>query len=186
MPINIKTVTDSELAIMSLLVEKPMHGYQIEQTIVDRGMREWTTIGFSSIYYILEKLKKLGWLAGSIEIGDGKGPARQIFSLTTKGKENWEKAILIALAHPSRNNSNFQLGLSNLVFLEKQQIISALENYLKELAQKYLELSVKKERQKVYLPWNVLAMFDLSLTQIKSQLDWLKNFIDSIRNRNSI
>lgn len=186
MPRNFKTITDAELTVMSLLVEKPMHGYQIEQTIVDRGMREWTSIGFSSIYYILEKLKKLGWLTSSIEIGDGKGPARQTFSLTTKGKENWEKAILIALSHPSSNNSNFQLGLSNLVYLEKQQIISALENYQNELAQKYLELSVKQERQKVFLPWNVLAMFDLSLTQIKTKIDWLKNFIDAINSRNFI
>ena len=186
MPKSKKIVTDAELAVMSLLVEKPMHGYQIEQTIVDRGMREWTTIGFSSIYYILEKLKKLDWLTTRIEIGDGKGPARQIFSLTAKGKEIWGKAILATLSHPSKNNSNFQLGLSGLVHLEKQQIISALENYKNELTQKLLELSEKQERQKIDLPWNVLAIYDLSLIQIRTELNWLTNFLDIIRNRNFI
>ena len=40
MPHKIKTVTDTELAIMSLLAEKPMHGYQIEQIIEESGMRD--------------------------------------------------------------------------------------------------------------------------------------------------
>ena len=91
MPRKTKTVTDAELAVMSLLAEKPMHGYQIEQIIEERGMREWTNIGFSSIYYILEKLRKIGWLKNVLESGEGKGPARQIFSLTNTGRDAWER-----------------------------------------------------------------------------------------------
>lgn len=184
MPEKSKSITNAELAVMSLLVEKPMHGYQIEQTIEDRGMREWTTIGFSSIYYILEKLKKLGWLASNLEISTGKGPARQIFTLTNKGKENWKKAVLKTLTHPSMINSNFQLGLSILAYLDKKTIISALENYQKELTRKYLELSEKQDKQKVTLPWNVLAMFDLSMTKLNTEIDWVQNFINDFRNRN--
>jgi hypothetical protein len=37
------------LAILSLAVEKPRHGYEMEQVIEGRGMREWTEVGFSSI-----------------------------------------------------------------------------------------------------------------------------------------
>jgi DNA-binding PadR family transcriptional regulator len=48
-------MTNAELAILSLVVEKPRHGYQIEQVIEERGMREWTEVGFSSIYYLLKK-----------------------------------------------------------------------------------------------------------------------------------
>ena len=44
-------MTNAELAVLSLVVEAPRHGYEIEQAIAERGMREWTEIGFSSIYY---------------------------------------------------------------------------------------------------------------------------------------
>ena len=50
-------MTNPELAILSLIAEKPRHGYDIEQVIEARGMREWTEIGFSSIYYLLNKLE---------------------------------------------------------------------------------------------------------------------------------
>ena len=45
-------MTNAELAILSLIAEQPRHGYQIDQVIQERGMREWTEVGFSSIYYL--------------------------------------------------------------------------------------------------------------------------------------
>ena len=53
-------MTNAELAVLSLLVEQPRHGYEIERVIEERGMRDWTEIGFSSIYYVLGKLEKRG------------------------------------------------------------------------------------------------------------------------------
>jgi len=183
MPRKTKTVTDAELAVMSLLAEKPMHGYQIEQIIEERGMRDWTNIGFSSIYYILEKLRKINWLESALEYGEGKGPARQIYSLTTAGRSAWKKAAINALSNPFRSNSNFQLGLSNLLHLEKSQIIPALEKYVKKLEQKYQRVSEKLTDQGEDLPWNASAMFDLSLAQIKTELNWVKAFIEKVRLR---
>ena len=60
---SIETLTNTELAILGLVAEQPKHGYQIEQDIAARGMRDWTEIGFSSIYYVLNKLE-VGRMAG--------------------------------------------------------------------------------------------------------------------------
>ena len=166
---------------MSLLAEKPMHGYQIEQIIEERGMRDWTNIGFSSIYYILEKLKKIGWLESVLEYGEGKGPARQIYSLTNTGMDVFKKTVISALSHPHRSSSNFQLGLSNLLLLEREQIISALKDYVNELEQKYQQILEKSTKYGGNLPWNASAMFDLSLTLIRTKLDWVKAFIEKVR-----
>ena len=43
-------MTDAELTILSLVAEGPRYGYEIQQLIDQRGLREWLTIGFSSIY----------------------------------------------------------------------------------------------------------------------------------------
>ena len=59
-------MTNKELAILGLVAEGPGYGYQIEQVIEERGMRNWTEIGFSSIYYILNKLEKEGWLTSEL------------------------------------------------------------------------------------------------------------------------
>ena len=43
-------MTRADLAVLALVAEEPRYGYQIEGIIAKRGMREWTEIGFSSIY----------------------------------------------------------------------------------------------------------------------------------------
>ena len=50
-------INERELAILGLLCEKPLYGYTIEKIIEERGMRHWTDIGFSSIYYVLKRLE---------------------------------------------------------------------------------------------------------------------------------
>ncbi|HUV26505.1 MAG TPA: PadR family transcriptional regulator, partial [Anaerolineales bacterium] len=60
-------MTNAELAILSLIAEQPRHGYDIEQVIEARGMREWTEIGFSSIYYLLNKLEKDGMIESHLQ-----------------------------------------------------------------------------------------------------------------------
>ena len=55
-------LTDAELVILSLILEQPQHGYQIEQQITMRNMRTWTDLSTSSIYYIIGKLNEKGFI----------------------------------------------------------------------------------------------------------------------------
>ena len=71
----------TEELILGILAEQPCHGYQIEKLIEERGMRKWTDVGFSSIYYILEKLEKKG-LAESVPT---KGKDKKEYKITKSG-----------------------------------------------------------------------------------------------------
>jgi DNA-binding PadR family transcriptional regulator len=175
--------TNAELAVLNLLAEQPMHGYQIEQTIEARGMREWTEIGFSSIYYILEKLRSRGCVESRMEQSVGKGPARQVFSLTPTGFAIFRQAALDALANPSRTFSNFQIGLAALPMFEKEEILGSLRNYQGTLKNKLQELKTKTASYGPGLPWHVASMFDLNISQLRFELDWLEKFISSIESR---
>lgn len=171
-----KNVTNAELALMSLLAEKAMHGYEIEQVIEQRGMREWTSIGFSSIYYLLEKMRKLGWLARKLKHSEIGGPAKQIYSLTGIGHSIWEKAIIEALSHPKSINNQFQIALSVIPLLDKVEVSNALATYAAELQMTIEKLRLKLDGYGPHAPWHVSAMFDLSITQLSANLDWVQEF----------
>jgi DNA-binding PadR family transcriptional regulator len=183
MPAKPRLSTNAELAVLCLLAEQPMHGYQIEQTIESRGMREWTEIGFSSIYYILDKLRSRGCVESRTEQVAGKGPARQVFSLTPTGYEIFRQAALNALASPVRTFSNFQIGLAALPLFEKDEILDSLRSYQNMLKEKHEELTKKVASFGVILPWHIAAMFDLDLAQLHCELDWLDKFISSVESR---
>jgi DNA-binding PadR family transcriptional regulator len=89
-------MTNAELAILSLIVEKPRHGYELEVVIEQRGMREWTEVGFSSIYYLLKKLEKEGLVVGRLEQLPGRGPARKVYQATPAGRAAWQEAAVDA------------------------------------------------------------------------------------------
>ena len=183
MAVKPRQATNAELAVLILLAEQPMHGYQIEQTIEGRGMREWTEIGFSSIYYILDKLRSRGFVKSRIEPAEGKGPTRQIFSLTPTGHEVLHQAALNALASPTRTYSNFQLGLAALPMVDKTEILDSLRGYQVMLKNKYKELKEKSTGFGPNLPWNAAAMFDLDLAQLQCEMDWLEKFISTVESR---
>jgi hypothetical protein len=113
----------------------------------------------------------------------GKGPARQVFSLTPTGHEIVRQAALNALASPVRTFSNFQIGLAALPMFEKDEILASLRSYQSMLMDKHTELTKKSASYGVSLPWHIAAMFDLDLAQLHCELDWLEKFISAVELR---
>jgi len=166
-------MTNAELAILSLVAEAPRHGYQIEQVIEQRGMREWAEVGFSSIYYVLNKLGKGGLVEGRTERQAGRGPARKVYHITPAGEEELRASVLDALSTPRRSTSSLQLGLANLTSISKPEALAGLSQYRDALAARLEHVEATRESQQP-LPYFVEAMFSYSITMIEAELKWIK------------
>ncbi len=173
-------MTNAELALLSLVVEGPCHGYDIERMIVDRNMRDWTDIGFSSIYYVLDKLEKAALVTSTRLPAPGRGPARRVYTATETGIAEWQRESLAALAGPARRPTVFQLGLSALPALDKAELAEALASHENDLEG---QLDLLAERSTRDLPFNVSAVFDLAITQTEAELEWIRRFAAELRRR---
>jgi DNA-binding PadR family transcriptional regulator len=172
-------MTHTELAILSLIVEKARHGYEIEQVIVERGMREWTDIGFSSIYYILRKLEKEQLVTARLDDSEGRGPARKVYEVTAAGRHAWHEATLAVLSRPQRQPSPLQLGLANLFALPNEEALTALRAYREAQQAQREQVLARREGQRPLHPY-VAAMFDHALALLAAELGWLDNFIQQM------
>lgn len=179
-------MTNAELVILSLIAEKPRHGYEIEVVIEDRGMREWTEVGFSSIYYILKKLDKAGLITGHMELPEGQGPARKVYRLTPQGHEAWRKSTIEALSTPVPYYSPFRIGLSNLPGLSTTEALGSLHSYREALAAQLEHVRERWTSQQSRLPYHVDALFDLSLTLLDAELSWVSSFIEQLEQKEGI
>lgn len=168
-------MTNAELAILGLVVEEPRHGYEIEQVIEERGMREWTEIGFSSIYYLLKKLQREGLVEGTLEEAE-RGPARKVYRTTAAGREALVAGTLEALSVPKRCYSPLLLGLSHLPAIPPAGARAALEEYRAALVQRLQNVQEDWDRKRP-LPYSVDAMFDHSLTMVRTELRWVDEFM---------
>jgi len=172
-------VTNAELAILSLVAEQPRHGYEIEQIIEERGMRDWTELGFSSIYYLLKKLEQQGLIESALEVA-ARGPARKVYHITSEGQAAFQTAALAVLSEPQQVCSPFILGLSNLMALPPAQILAALEHYQQALNERLAHVRQRKI-QAGMLPPLVMPVFDYSLAMIESELQWIGAFIEQFK-----
>ena len=172
-------MTNAELAILSLIAEQPRHGYDIEQVIEARGMRNWTEIGFSSIYYLLSKLEKAGLIKGQLQQPGGKGPARKVYSITQQGRGAQMEAVIIALSTPQSGSSPFLLGLSNFPILPREQVLVALNSYATQLEGSLNHMLGRAGEQRPLPPF-VEAMFDYSKILAGAELNWIRNFLQEV------
>jgi DNA-binding PadR family transcriptional regulator len=171
-------MTNAELAIISLIAEQPRHGYEIEQVIEDRGMREWTEIGFSSIYYLLKKLEREGLIEGQLEEAE-RGPARKVFRVTPAGAEVRHTALLETLSVPWHGAPPLMLGIGNLPALAPAEAQAALRQYCETLKERLAQVRARREAQQP-LPYFVDAMFDYTVTVGEAELRWVEKFIRQI------
>src|SRR5438132_13569140 len=79
-------LTTPDLVLLSLLAERPMHGYQANLELERRCIRDWAAISRPQIYYSLEKLSAAGLIRASGDREAAAGPERSVFETTAKGR----------------------------------------------------------------------------------------------------
>jgi len=79
-------LTTPDLVLLSLLAERPMHGYQANLELERREIRDWAGISRPQVYYSLEKLARAGMIRASETREPAAGPERSTFETTAKGR----------------------------------------------------------------------------------------------------
>lgn len=172
-------LTDSELLLLGLVAEMPRHGYELEQVIETRGMREWTQIGFSSIYFVLGKLEK----SGLIQTGARTGTkTRKTFSITSEGNEVLLAQTIVALERYRPTYSSLLLGMIHWPALSRKSALTALEDRLSSIAAETERLECLR-RQRQPLPDHIEALFDFSASQLATESNWIATTLDYMRNK---
>jgi len=170
-------LTTAELTLLGLLVEKPRHGYELEEVITERGMREWTEVGFSSIYYLLAKLRDRGLITEvdtpAATPRSGRGKARKVYGPTADGRQVCATAAEAAVAELRPVYPHILVGLANQPAIPPERLRAALASRAEAVADKIAEINAAVQPD---VPRFVRAIFDYSLTQLKAEQQWLSAY----------
>lgn len=174
-----KELTNAELLLLGLVAEMPRHGYELDKEIERRGMRQWTPIGFSSVYFVLGKLEKKGLVSAKKPAGV---KARKTFDLTAKGRRK-------LLAQTQANLSNYQPTYSSVLpgmihwpVLEREEALGALKGRAETVEAELLRVrSIQRETQP--LPDFVDALFEFSIGQLTAEVEWIVRTLDYMQTK---
>ncbi|MEE9330456.1 MAG: PadR family transcriptional regulator [Parvularculaceae bacterium] len=171
--------TDAELLLLGLVAEMPRHGYELEQVIEERGMRQWTQIGFSSIYFVLGKLQKAGFVAAKKPAGP---KSKKTFAITSAGREALAVQTLDALRNVRPTYSSVLIGMIHWRTVDHGSALGALKARKAAVTGESERLErIRFQRQP--LPDFVEALFDFSAGQLEAEKEWITSTLDYMQTK---
>ncbi|MEU9364661.1 PadR family transcriptional regulator [Streptomyces avermitilis] len=165
------------LAVMVLLTEKPMHPYEIAQTLRRRGKDTTTKINYGSLYTVVQNLEKHGFVEVAEVQRQGNRPERTLYGITDAGREEATEWLSDLLAVPAREYPIFETALSLLGVLHPDEVTRLLDERLTQL-----EVQVASARgglEKLYetLPRLFLVETEYQLHMVEAQAEWVRGFL---------
>jgi DNA-binding PadR family transcriptional regulator len=175
----VQAITDAELLVLGLVAEMPRHGYQLDRVIEERGMREWTPIGFSSIYFVLGKLERRGLVMAD----EATGPkARKVFRVTEVGRKALAEESLAALRRVTPSYGSVLLGMAHWPVLTRDAAIGALEARGAAVDAEVRRLGDIQVAQQP-LPDYLEALFDYAIGQLRAEAAWVAQTLDYMKTK---
>jgi len=183
---NETRLTTPDLVILSLLAERPMHGYEVNATLEDRKIRDWAPVSRPQIYYSLDKLTRLGLIRVGADESPAAGPERRVFETTAAGRDCLADALESKHWVDNRVHQPFLIWLA----LSWQARPRAFRKQLTE-RQKILEARLAEERatlkdvlDEVGHPYHeAVWMLQLVIEQMESERRWVNRLLKEAEKR---
>jgi DNA-binding PadR family transcriptional regulator len=116
------------LAVLVSLYEKPMHPYEVAQTLRARAKQESVRLNYGSLYAVVESLEKRGFIKATGTVREGKRPERTVYEITDDGAREMNEWMTDLISTPSKEYPAFLAGLSFLPSLPPDEALAALRS----------------------------------------------------------
>jgi DNA-binding PadR family transcriptional regulator len=114
------------LAVLVCLYEKPMHPYEVAQTLRQRAKQESVRLNYGSLYAVVESLEKKGFIKATGTVREGKRPERTVYAITDDGAREMDDWMTELIGVPSKEYPAFMAGLSFIPSLPPDEALMAL------------------------------------------------------------
>ncbi|WP_244885590.1 helix-turn-helix transcriptional regulator [Amycolatopsis vancoresmycina] len=135
-------------------------------------MRDWTALGFSSIYYVLGKLRDKGLVA---EVAEERAhpKAKKTFTATEAGRQACAAAAEAAVAELRPMHQPVLVGLANSPVVPPGRLAAALARRAEAVGERLAEVRRAADAQE-HAPPFVRAIFGYSIAQLEAEARWLE------------
>ncbi|HEU5266781.1 MAG TPA: PadR family transcriptional regulator [Jatrophihabitans sp.] len=121
------------LAVLSCLNERPMHPYEINTTLRNRGKEQSIKLNYGSLYAVVESLQKHGLITSRATTREGRRPERTVYEITQAGIEEFEDWLAELLSTPVREFTSLEAGLSLMAGLPPDEVSRLLADRAEKL-----------------------------------------------------
>jgi DNA-binding PadR family transcriptional regulator len=173
-----------ELAVLGLLQESPMHGYELRKR-VNAVLGMFRALSYGTLYPCLKSLLSRGWIA---EAGDGAGaPAglsgkrgRIVYEITAEGKERFQAMV----SHPGPaawEDEQFDVHFAFFARTDAATRLQILEGRRTRMQERLEHARQSMSRARERLDAYTLELQRHGLESVEREVRWLTELIDTER-----
>ncbi len=160
----------TRLVVLWLLVEHPLHGYQIKRVLSDPGLTYWFPIEFASIYSVLRFLERTGCARRVRTEREGRRPLRRRYAITPKGRGYFADLLREAWRRPSPVAQPVDVAVAAMSELPEDEVRALLAERRDALAERLRHL----DRAARSAP--AREMVERARAVTRGELEWLHGF----------
>ena len=171
-----------ELAVLGLLHESPMHGYELRKQV--NGVLGWSRLlSYGSLYPALKKMLKAGWIAEEVtapEPGVTSRRHRIVYELTSAGTERFTR--LMADAGPaSWEDDNFDVRFTFFSRTDMEIRLRILEGRRSRLQERLDRVQTQLARTQQQMDRYAMELQRHGVESVEREVRWLSELINAER-----
>lgn len=157
---------------MAVLCETERYGYEIARIIEERRISLWTEFALSSVYAVLGRLERKGYVTRR-EIQQSGKPPRKLYSLSFSGRSALEDSLEKLSSPGNRIWGMFEIILLAWPILSGSRRQDLINNYRSSLKRRIENLRVPLASE-----INPISAAHISrpLAAARGELEWLEKF----------
>lgn len=168
------------LAVLSVVLERPMHPYEMAAVLKQRGKDADMPIKWGSLYTVVANLEKHGFVEAVESVKDGGRPERTVYRITPAGREEFEDWVRELVGTVDREPPRFKAGLSMIGVLGPDQAISRLRERLEQLGARAEAHRTALEQLRPLMPRLFLVEVEYDLAMTEAEARWVRGFLEEL------
>ncbi|MDQ6713205.1 MAG: PadR family transcriptional regulator [Candidatus Dormibacteraeota bacterium] len=174
--------TPLALAVMTLLMERPMHPYEMKLKMKERGHDQVIRLKGGSIYDTVERLEEGGFITSQAPSREGRRPERTVYAITETGREEITAWMREMLAQPVNDYPQFAAALAFLAVLDKDEVVRLLRarTALLESQISRSEKGLENLQKTQGIPRLFLVEAEYGVVINRAELEWVRSLIRDI------
>nr|WP_275409822.1 PadR family transcriptional regulator [Streptomyces bauhiniae] len=171
------------LAVLGLLLEQPMHPYEMAATLREREKDASFKVKTGSLYDVVESLVRAGWIAEHSTERAGRRPERTVYAHTELGRKEFMSWLDELVRTPVKEYPSFLAAVSYLGALGPERAVQALGERIARLDE---QIDEAREAQADVLGQHTPRLFvielEYALTMAEAERDWARRIVGEIQN----
>jgi DNA-binding PadR family transcriptional regulator len=179
---SFKRTNPLALAVLALLSERPMHPYEMAQTMRERHQEEVIKLNYGSLYTVVESLQKHQLIAAGATQRAGNRPERTVYVITDAGTAELHDWLRELIAVPAKEYRRFEAGISMVGLLPPHDALTVVEQREQAVGEQLTALAVLLERLAgMGLPQLAWIELDYRMAMLRAERAWLAWFSAATR-----